>query len=119
MTRTLKVSAIFLLAMLVLAPAASAWPPHVVVVGGGFGWWGPGYYAYAPVPNAGKIKIVTKMKDASVYIDNGYAGTVAKLKTFPLRAGKHTIELRTHDGHSFYQERIDVIAGKTMELHPD
>jgi hypothetical protein len=82
--------------------------------------WGPGYYGYyAPAPNAGKVKIVTKMKDASVYVDDGYAGTVEQLKAFSLRPGKHTIELRTHDGHSIYQERINVIAGKTLDLHPD
>ena len=134
MTGILKASAIVLLATLVVVPVASAWPRHVVIIGGGFGgwgpgWWGPGpywgwgwgpgYYAYAPYPNAGKVKIITKMKDASVYVDNGYAGTVEKLKTFALRPGKHTIELRTPDGHSIYQEQIDVIVGKTLELHPD
>jgi len=133
MTRFWKASAIVLLAILALAPLASAWPRHVVVIGGGFGWgpywgpgwyspywgYGPGYYAYGPRTNSGKVKLVTQMKDASVYIDNGFAGTAGKLKNFPLRAGTHTIELRTHDGRSFYQERIDVIAGKTIELHPD
>jgi hypothetical protein len=58
------------------------------------------------------------MKDASVFVDGGYAGTVGKLKTFQLRPGSYNIELRDHDGHSFYQERIEVIAGKTLKLVP-
>lgn len=129
MTRYWKASAIVLLAILTLAPLASAGPRRVVIVGGGFGWgpswyspywgWGPGYYAYRPAANTGKVKLVTQMKDASVYIDDGFAGKAGKLKNFPLRAGTHTIELRTANGRSFYQERISVIAGKTIELHPD
>ena len=49
-------------------------------------------------------------------MDGAYAGTVGELKTFRLRPGDHNIELRDHDGHSFYQERVDVIAGKTLKI---
>jgi hypothetical protein len=59
------------------------------------------------------------MKDAAVYVDGGYAGTVGKLKTFTLRPGTHDVELRDPSGHSFYQERIEVIAGKTIKISPD
>ena len=38
---------------------------------GWYGWWGPGYY-YGPP--AGKVKIVTPDKNASVYVDGGYVG---------------------------------------------
>lgn len=132
MLKLLKAAAVVLLVVLAVAPAVSAAPHRVVIVGGygwgpgwyspywGWGWgWGPGYYAYAPATNTGKVKLVTQMKDASVYIDNGFAGKAGKLKNFPLRAGTHTIELRTPNGRSFYQERINVIAGKTLELHAD
>ena len=123
----MKYFAIGLLALAVFVPAASAQP--VVVFRGYFGpaWYGPGYYgwygpgyvapyAYLPGPNVGKVKIETKMKDADVFVDGGYAGTVEQLKTFPLKPGEHDIELRDPSGNSFFQEHIDVIAGKTIKL---
>lgn len=117
------------LGIVMIAPMASA-RGGVVVVRGGFygpgwyGWYGPGPvwgpygYAYAPVSNEGSVKVDTKMKDAAVYVDGGYAGTVGQLKTFHLRPGSHQLELRAPDGHSFYQEQVTVIAGKTLTIHP-
>jgi hypothetical protein len=126
MSRYLKLSMIALLAVVCVAPVASARP--FVVVGGYFGpayygpaWYGPGWvapYGYVRGPVTGSVKFDTKMKDAAVYVDGGYAGTVGKLKTFHLRPGSYNIELRDHDGHSIYQERIEVIAGKTLKLVP-
>src|SRR6266700_5579499 len=131
MSRYLKLSIIALLALVCIVPAASARPR--VVVGGYFGpsyyygpawygpWYGPGWggpYGYVRGPATGGVKFETKMKDASVYVDGGYAGTVGKLKTFQLRPGTHDVELRDHDGHSYYQERIEVVAGKTLKLSP-
>jgi hypothetical protein len=129
MSRYLKLSLIALLALVCIAPVASARP--FVVVGGYYGpawygpayygpaWYGPGWgYGYARAPVTGGVKFETKMKDASVYVDEGYAGTVGQLKTFQLRPGSHSVELRDHDGHSFYQERIEVVAGKTLKLVP-
>jgi hypothetical protein len=139
MSRYLKLSAAaltVLLAFAIFAPVASA--RSVVAVRGyyghgfygrawygpawyGPGWYGPGWgapYGYFPAPTTGSVKIETKMKDAAVYVDGGYAGTVGKLKTFPLTPGTHDIELRDREGHSFYQERIDVVVGKTLKLTP-
>jgi len=126
MSRYLKLSMIALLAVVCITPVASARP--FVVVGGyygpayyGPGWYGPGWvapYGYYSGPVTGSVKFDTKMKDAAVYVDGGYAGTVGKLKTFHLRPGSYNIELRDRDGHSFYQERIEVIAGKTLKLVP-
>jgi hypothetical protein len=127
MTRYLKLSMIALLAFMCIAPVASA--HGRVFVGGYFGpgyyygpgWYGPywgGPYGYVRGPATGGVKFETKMKDASVYVDGGYAGTVGKLKTFQLKPGSHDVELRDHEGHSFYQERIEVIAGKTLKLSP-
>jgi PEGA domain len=134
----LKVPLIAILALagfLTIAPVTASAAPggRVVVVGGGFygrgwygpgwGWYGPGWY-YGPgwgpgyyIPNAGKVKIVTPDKNASVYVDGGYAGPVAKLKKFSLRPGNHEIALRDPDGRTFYQERVQVIPGKTTEIH--
>lgn len=127
MTRYLKLSMIALLAVMCVAPVASAHQRGFV--GGYFGpayyygpgWYGPywgGPYGYARGPVTGGVKFETKMKDASVYVDGGYAGTVGKLKTFQLKPGSHDVELRDHEGHSLYQERIEVIAGKTLKLVP-
>lgn len=126
-------------AMGAIAPVASA---QRVFIGGGFhggfygpafygpgwyGWYGPGYYGpygygyaygYKPSQPTGSIKFETKMKNASVYVDGGYAGTVDQLKTFKLHAGTHDIELRSPDGHTFYQQKVDVVGGKTLKIAP-
>jgi hypothetical protein len=128
MKRYWKYSAMILLALAIFVPAASARPR--VFIGGYFGgpyfygpayygWYGPGYYGpYAAevAPYAGKIKFDTKMKDASVYVDGGYAGTVRQLGTFQLRPGSHNLELRDPSGQTIFQEHVDVLAGKTIKL---
>jgi hypothetical protein len=58
------------------------------------------------------------MKDTSVFVDGGFAGTVAQLGTFKLHPGTHNIELRAPDGHTFYQERVDIVPGKTLKITP-
>ena len=127
MTRFWKYSAMILLALAIFVPVASARPR--VFIGGYFGpgFYGPAYYGwYGPAYAApygvwqssyeGKVKFETKMKDAGVYVDGGYAGTVGQLKTFPLRPGTHNIELRDPSGQTILQEKIDVLAGKTTKL---
>lgn len=133
MTRILKMSAIALLALLTLAPMASAQRrvvvvhrPPVVVVHRTFFWgpgwydpfypWGPYPYAYYPPAYTGEVKLVTDRKDSSVYVDGGYAGQAGKLKKFSLRPGTHNIELRNSEGHTFFSERVHVIAGKTVKV---
>lgn len=124
MKRYWKYSAMVLLALAIVVPAASARPR--VFIGGYFGpafygpayygWYGPVYAYPAPSPNIGKIKFDTKMKDAGVFVDGGYAGTVRQLGTFPLRRGTHNIELRSPDGQTIFQQKVDVLAGKTLKL---
>src|ERR1019366_914300 len=134
----LKISAIALLALMTSVPVASARGFY----GGGFyggGFYGggfgggfyPGYYAgygpwygygYGPgygVPNAGEVQILTKHKGDQIIVDGGYAGQTGELKKFPLRAGSHTIELRNAKGQTFYQEKINVIAGKKLKIQSD
>jgi PEGA domain len=130
MFRKLMLAASITLAgLLALVPAAYA-AQGVVVVGGGFyrpygpAWWGPGWYGsywgpYAVVPYTGQVKIKTNDKNAAVFVDGGYAGQAAKLKKFALRPGTHNIELRDQSGHAFYQERVQVIPGKTLEINAD
>jgi len=116
-----------LVGLLSLASVASAAQP-VVVVGGGFyrfygPGWGPAWYGprwgapYPIVPYTGEVKIKTNNKNAAVFIDDGYAGQTAKLRKFALSPGIHNIELRDPSGHPFYQERIQVIPGRTLQIN--
>jgi hypothetical protein len=77
-------------------------------------------YAYPPdymASNFGYVKIKTDRKDASVYVDGGFADKVEKAKKFALRPGNHNIELRDSDGRTLYKEQVAVLVGKTTELH--
>ena len=76
-------------------------------------------YAYEPdymAANFGYVKIKTEHKDASVYVDGGFADRVEKAKKFVLRPGTHDIELRDSDGRSLFREKVAVLVGKTTEL---
>jgi hypothetical protein len=46
------------------------------------------------VPNAGEVKLDTNIKDAEVFINGYYAGTVGQLKTMTMRAGNYSLEIR-------------------------
>lgn len=81
-------------------------------------------YAYPPdymATNFGYVKIKTdrkdaSVKDASVYVDGGFADKLEKAKKFALRPGTHNIELRDSDGRTLFRERVAVLVGKTTEL---
>ncbi len=139
MKRIFKLAPIALLAVLALVPAASA-QRGVLIVRGGFyggfygphffgylgpgpwiyGYWGAPYgFRYISGPNSGQVKIETKMKDASVYLDGGFIGKADKVKKFALKTGEHDIELRDASGHTFYQEHIRALPGRTVEIEPD
>jgi hypothetical protein len=121
-----KLMMIFLTAVVMMAPLAAYARPGRVFVGPGFGWgyspyWGGypypyGYYGYYPA--TGAVKVDTKVKDAEVYIDGAYAGTVGKLKTMNLRPGSYDIEVRAK-GHTQFDKKVYVAAGKTLHLNPD
>jgi len=129
MSRVLKTSAIALLALLTFVPAVSVHPPRtvvrprVIIVQPLYSpfydpFYDPFYYRpyYAPAPTMGEVKIETHMKDAQVYVDGGYAGLAGKLKKFSLSPGIHTIERRDNEGHMIIQQRVAVIAGKTIKI---
>ena len=85
----------------------------------GPGYWGPGYYRYGyTYPQTGEVKIDTHLKTATVYVDGGYVGPIGKFKKFWLAPGKHDVELRDPSGHSIYNQNIEVILNKTVELRP-
>jgi hypothetical protein len=95
--------------------------PAFAPYGYGYGWYGPyGMSPYGPygAPNAGEVKLDTNIKDAEVFINGSYAGTVGQLKTMVMRSGHYNIEVRA-PGRAPFQQQIYVLAGKTVKLHPD
>jgi hypothetical protein len=121
--------------LLTLAPmSASAAVRGFVAVGRPYygGWyapyWGPywggpywgsayGGYYYAH-PNAGEVKLDTKVKDAEVFINGAYAGTTRHNKSMYLRPGSYNIEIR-EGGRTQFAQKVYVVAGKTLHLHPE
>jgi hypothetical protein len=79
-------------------------------------YWGPyGFYGY---PNAGEVKLDTKVKDAQVFINGAYAGTTHENKTMHLRPGTYNIEVK-EAGRTPFAQRVYIVAGKTLHLHPE
>lgn len=84
-------------------------------------FWGPlgpyypaGYFAQ-PGPDKGTIKLIRADKNAQVYIDNAYAGTVSSLKKISIRPGAYDLELRPTIGEPVHK-RVYVLSGKTLKL---
>lgn len=112
-------------AAMMIAPLASAGVRFGVVFGGPVvyapapfwaTYWGPNpYYSY---PNAGEVKLDTKVKDAQVFINGAYAGTTKDNKTMHLRPGSYNIEIR-EAGQTQFAEQVYVAAGKTIHLQPE
>lgn len=122
-----KALMIFITASVMMAPLAAYARPGRVFVAPAYGWgwyspyWGPysypyGYYDY--VPSTGAVKFDTSVKDAEVYIDGAYAGTVGKLKTMHLRPGSYELEVRA-PGRTQFDKKVYVAAGKTLHLNPE
>jgi PEGA domain-containing protein len=123
----LTVLLVFGAALIVTLPASAA-----VRFRGGFvvgppirpwGWYGPyygpyGFYGPYAYPNAGEVKLDTKVKDAEVFINGAYAGTAGKLKSMWMRPSTYDLEIRA-PGRKPYEERIYVVAGKTLHVRPD
>ena len=97
-------------------------------------FWGPTFYypswyypysypysygwrqVYVAGPRTGTVKIQTRLKDAGIYVDGGFAGMTGKLKEFSLQPGNHDIEVRNDSGQTLFHERIQVLLGKTVEV---
>jgi len=127
-----KLAGIAILIALMEAPSMAA--PQRVVVGprpvivrphfyygpGWYGYWPPRYYswppAYSVVPSTGEVKIDTHLKDALLYVDDGYVGPIDKFKKFHLKPGTHDIEVRDASGERIFRQRVQVILDKTTEI---
>src|ERR1700723_3351135 len=111
--------------MTLLSATAFARGPAMVIVGPGFGpygWYGSYYgsYPYGSylVANAGQVKLDTHVKEADVFIDGSYAGTIRDLKTMMMRAGSYDISVRA-PGRDTFEQKVYVVAGKTLKLRPE
>jgi hypothetical protein len=86
-------------------------------------WGGPFWDFYSPFPNdyfrqgndKGELKLSSVPKNASVYVNGGYAGTGDHLKSFWLDAGVYDLEVSVPDGRR-YQQRVYVLTGKTLHI---
>jgi hypothetical protein len=113
--------------VMTIAPMAAFARGRIVVrepvfAGGYYGGnWGPGYgsdYRLSPYSGTGEVKFETKTKDASVFVNGGYAGQTKDVRSMHLRPGTYDITVR-HPGVPEFHERVFVVAGKTLHLHPN
>jgi hypothetical protein len=80
-------------------------------------YWGP-YFAPDPYAGLGEVKLDTKLKDAQVYVNDGYLGTTGDNKTIHLRPGRYKIEVRV-EGRAPFAANVYVTAGKTLHVKPE
>jgi hypothetical protein len=86
-------------------------------------WGDPFWGFYSSFPNdyfrqgndKGELKLRSAPKNASVYLNGGYAGTADHLKSFWLNPGAYDLEVSVPDGHR-YQQRVYVLTGKTLHI---
>lgn len=87
-------------------------------------WWDPFWGAssafypvgyFDPGNGKGELKLSGAPKDASVYVNQGYAGTVDHLKSIWLDPGAYDLVLSAADGRR-YEQRIYVLTGKTLKI---
>jgi len=78
--------------------------------------WGYRAPAYVVTPATGEVKIDTKDKNDTVYVDGGYIGTTRDMKKFSLRPGNHDIDVRNPAGNVLFHERVQVLLGKTVDI---
>lgn len=114
--------------MMSMAPTSASaavrvWVGGPMVYGGWYApywgpYWGGPYYRYGYFPNAGEVKLDTKVKDAQVFINGAYAGTTHENKTMHLRPGSYNIEIK-ENGQTPFAQKVYVAAGQTLHLHPE
>ena len=84
-------------------------------------YYGPYWGAIPPAAyyqdSSGKVKLNVPDKDASVYIDGGFAGTVGGLKDIRIEPGTH--DLKIVSGNQSFEQKIYVLTGRTLNVHPD
>jgi hypothetical protein len=116
---------LILVGIVLIGSAIPTFAARGVYAGRGFGYggvYGPyGWYGSYPLgmaPNAGYVKFETPDKQAQVFINGSYAGTVKQLGTITILSGNYQVEVRDPKYKAF-QEAIFVTPGKTIKLRPD
>jgi hypothetical protein len=90
---------------------------------GPYPWWSRGAYPYTYYPvydNRAVVRVIATPKDAAVYVDGFYAGTVHDFNDWfqglPVPPGGHEIVLYL-DGYRTVRDRLYVAPGSTVKLH--
>jgi hypothetical protein len=63
----------------------------------------------------GEIKLVSNLKDADVYIDDGLAGKVKDLKTLWLEPGAYNLKVQAENYMPFTM-RVYILSGKSLKV---
>lgn len=143
MIRLWKASAIAILALLTLAPIASAKKKKVVIYyqpPSSTSWYevrtvksGAPVYTYtipeskgsiyvyqaAPPTTTGTVRVTAPAPDSTLWIDGDYAGTTGNITQVALEEGSHDIQLRDPQGRRLFAGSVDVVAGRTTVVKPD
>jgi hypothetical protein len=85
----------------------------------GYGYYGYPYYGSSRYFNTGELRIEVEPKEARVYVDGDYVGTVDDYdgwwQRLRLPAGKHRIVIRA-PGHAPYAETVRVLPGEDHNI---
>jgi len=65
----------------------------------------------------GQLKLAAP-KDASVYLDGAFAGSVQKLKSIWLEPGIYELKIAGVNGREF-QKKVYVLSGKTLDIRAE
>jgi len=85
------------------------WEPF----GGGFPFYPAGYFQRGD--GKGEVRLTADPKDASVYLNGGYAGTADHLKSVWLEPGAYDLSVSASDRRT-YEQRIYVLSGKSLKI---
>lgn len=143
MVRFWKAYLISLMAVLALAPIASARKKKVIIYyqpPSSTSWYevrtvktGSPVYTYtvpestgsiyvyeaAPPRTTGQVRISAPAPDSTVWIDGEFAGTTGNMTQVALEAGSHDVQLRDPQGRKLFAGSVDVVAGQTTQIKPD
>jgi hypothetical protein len=83
-------------------------------------WGAYGAYSYYPLDMAygadkGELQLKADAKDAELYIDGAYAGTVRRLKNIWLDPGAYNLSVSAA-GRETFKRRVYVLTGKTLDI---
>ena len=76
----------------------------------------PGWFTgFTQRPGMGEIRLQTNLKDADVFIDDGWAGKVKDLKTLWLEPGAYNLKVQA-ESYAPFTVRIYILSGKTLKV---